>query len=173
MHKVTGDLFKFEADACCITTNGFVTSNGNAVMGRGCAKTASDRDPEIKKLLGSFLRKGGNCTRVIKKYPTRTLVAFPVKPETLNYFTHKHEVVSHAQNKYKLGDVVPGFHAVADLAIIEKSAIQLVSLANALNWKKVVLPRPGCGAGELNWSQVKPILEEHLDDRFYVITFGE
>jgi hypothetical protein len=36
----------------------------------------------------------------------------------------------------------------------------------------VVLPRPGCGAGELDWTRfVRPALTALLDDRFVAITF--
>lgn len=57
------------------------------------------------------------------------------------------------------------------LDVISRSCEQLIELTNKLGFSKVVLPRPGCGAGELNYYQdVQPILQK-LDGRFYVITF--
>ena len=57
----------------------------------------------------------------------------------------------------------------ADLELIRKSAEQLVEISQYC--ERVLIPRPGCGNGQLNWEEVKPILEEILDDRFYVISF--
>ena len=41
---------------------------------------------------------------------------------------------------------------------------------DAYGWETVVLPRLGCGLGQLRWDDVKPILERYLDDRFIVLT---
>lgn len=59
----------------------------------------------------------------------------------------------------------------ADIQLIEKSAKQIAMLASLMNWHTVIIPRPGCGSGRLKWADVKPILEEHLDDRFSIISF--
>lgn len=59
---------------------------------------------------------------------------------------------------------------VPDLHLIERSCRELVELANQQDWSKVVLPRPGCGGGGLDWQQVRPLLARHLDERFHVIT---
>ena len=58
-----------------------------------------------------------------------------------------------------------------DIEIIKQSAYQLVELADSNPWNTIVLPRPGCGAGELSWEQVEPVLANILDDRFKVITY--
>jgi len=73
----------------------------------------------------------------------------------------------------EIGVVRPGFLAKADLDIIVKSAKELVKLTDDEGYKSVVLPRPGCGAGELKWEDVKPHLEEIFDDRFFIITYEE
>jgi len=55
--------------------------------------------------------------------------------------------------------------------LIRQSARQLVEMADKFGWGSVVLPRPGCGNGGLDWDDVRPILEAILDDRFTVVTF--
>ena len=47
---------------------------------------------------------------------------------------------------------------------------ELVILSDENGYNKVLLPRPGCGHGGLNWERdVKPLLQERLDDRFIVV----
>jgi O-acetyl-ADP-ribose deacetylase (regulator of RNase III) len=169
MKEIRGNLFDCHADVICITTNGFVTTRGEAVMGMGCAKAAAERWPGLRRQLGGLIRKYGNRPMIVGKTPQYRVVSFPVKPvSVINDGTN---VVSHAAAKYVAGNVVPGFHAIADLDTIEKSALQLVEMANKFGWTRVVIPRPGCGAGELDWADVKPVLEGILDDRFRIITY--
>ena len=61
---------------------------------------------------------------------------------------------------------------VPDLRLIARSAAELVALATELGWSAVALPRPGCGGGGLEWSEVRPVLAPLLDDRFLVVTAG-
>lgn len=176
-------------DAICITTNGFVKRNGYAVMGRGCARAAAEKEPQLAVILGHLIKTNG-AHKVHRLYEfahpgsnnnfTFDLLAFPVKPAgiylgpaLIKEFPDYPErfIVKHMRNKFCAGDTVPGWACKAELSIISHSASQLADLANEYGWDVVVLPRPGCGAGELKWSQVKPVLEQHLDDRFYAITY--
>lgn len=156
MLEKRGDLWTFQVDYRCITTNGFVKKNGEAVMGRGCAKQAATRWPGLPRVLGDLIHEYGNVTQEIG-YSTLTdgeikhcawdLVSFPVK--------------HHWREK-------------ADLALIERSAHQLVELVNEEpdpDEVEVVIPRPGCGNGQLDWEDVEPVIEPILDDRFTIITY--
>ena len=131
-------------DVLCITTNGFVKSNGECVMGRGIAKEAKLRFPSIPKVLGLGIRKYGNRCMKLAKVNDTHLVSFVVKH---NWWEE------------------------ADIELIKKSCLEITEMADKFSWKKVLLPRPGCGNGWLKWNDVKPILEELLDDRFDVISF--
>jgi hypothetical protein len=159
VNDVTGDLWTYLVaagfgGARVITTNGFVKSNGECVMGRGCAREARDRWPWLPRQLGSDLAACGNH---VFRYPLISdgfdLVTFPVKPE-----------------RGSSGE--PGWKAKAELWLIRQSARELVVLADSHRWSFVVLPRPGCGNGQLDYADVRPVLEPILDDRFHVITFA-
>lgn len=148
MIEVTGNLWEYPCDARVITTNGTIKKNGACVMGRGCAKEALDRYPLIDFYLGMLVNTYGNRVQVISnfsgyqpKHPA--MVAYPVKD---NWW----------ENAY--------------LSIIQQSAVDLLALADEFKWQTVVLPRPGCGNGNLSWELVKPMIT-FLDDRFHVITF--
>lgn len=168
MIEIRGNLFDQKADVLCITTNGFVKSDGRSVMGRGCALEASRRWPDLPAVLGQMIRAHGNHVHWLAPgHPG--LVSFPVKPVSVVY--DGRNAVRHMVSKFKIGDTVPGWAAIADPAVIEQSARELAALATKTDWKKVVLPRPGCGAGELKWENVRNILSPILDDRFAVITF--
>lgn len=60
--------------------------------------------------------------------------------------------------------------SLPDPALIRRSASELRDLTDLHGWDRVVVPRPGCGGGGLDWRQVAPILAEHLDDRFQILT---
>lgn len=172
MREAKGNLLAMDCDALCITTNGFVKANGECVMGRGIAKQVQKYLPNIPKDLGKLIKTGGNRVHLI--YPERrdenipAVISFPVKPVNKVCESHN-DYVSHMN--FKIGDIIAGWACKADPAIIEQSAIQLVELANQYDWETILLPRAGCGAGELNWQDIKPILDSVLDDRFTAVTF--
>lgn len=147
MHEVVGNLWTYQpADARVITTNGTRKSNGAAVMGRGCAKEALTRWPGVDKTLGEELRDNGNHVHLLfHDLLGGDLVSFPVKH---NWWEK------------------------ADPNLIERSAHELVALADTQEWAVVLVPRPGSGNGGLDYeTQVRPIVNATLDDRFFVITF--
>lgn len=171
MREAKGNIFDVDCDAVCITTNGFVKTNGECVMGRGCALEASRIDPALPSILGNSIRINGNVTQIISERNGVALVAFPVKPGSI-VMDNPNQIVRHLQPRFSIGDVVPGWAAKTDINLILRSAEQLVHLADTYNWINVVLPQPGCGAGELTWdNEVKPRLASVLDDRFTCMTF--
>lgn len=154
MREVRGDLWELapEMGAVCITTNGDVKKNGEAVMGRGCALEAAQRFPLLPVLLGEHLQFDGNHVGV---FMNEDLENMPKHDYDLVTFPVKHH-----------------WRQRASLELILRSAKELVELAdpNNLGWTSVLLPRPGCGNGGLSWHIVGSALARVLDDRFTVIT---
>lgn len=171
MKEEYGDMLEMQCDALCVTTNGYVKKDGSCVMGRGIAKQIQSYFPSITKDLGKLIKTKGNNVHQIYQMndSTPAIISFPVKPVSKvceshdDYVSHKH---------FAIGQIIAGWACKADINIIIESAKQLVELANQHpEWESVLIPRAGCGAGELSWKDVKPILSEILDDRFIAVTF--
>ncbi len=170
MREAKGNMLLMECDALVITTNGFVKANGEAVMGRGIAKQISSALPWIAKRLGDVLKRIGNVPHELTTYNDIALVSFPVKPKSVIY--DGNNIVEHAKKQLGIGYSVLGFYAKADPELIVKSAKELVVLADAHpDWETILVPRFGCGAGELSWEDTKPLVEPILDDRFIACTY--
>lgn len=123
----------------CITTNGFVKKNGEAVMGAGIAFQAKNKFTGIAYAVGQGIKKYGNIPLVNIDY---RLITLPTK-------------IMWTQP--------------SDLSLIESSLKSLVKIADELKLEKIYLPRPGCGNGKRNWEkEVKPICLSLLDHRFIV-----
>jgi hypothetical protein len=171
MNLIYGNLWDQECDALCITTNGFIKRDGSNVMGRGCAKEAAEWDPGLPHRLGTMIQEHGNrCLRLgrVDGAGSPWLVSFPVKPVHDTY--DGTNAVAHMAREYVEGARVPGWACKAKPDLILRSARQLRDMADKWKWEHVVLPRPGCGAGELHWDDVESILAPVLDDRFSVIS---
>lgn len=190
MKTIKGNIFSYtNADAICLTTNGFVKRSGAAVMGAGIAKQAKERWRFIDYTLGQAISLFGNKVNLltrqtedgifliepewsdgrIKDQVPYHIVNYPVKPASVECSLDKSNVIPRARRKYNPQETVPGFHAMADIDLIVDSAKRLIILADHCDWNTVILPRPGCGNGGLTWEGVGPILSRLLDNRFLVI----
>lgn len=142
------DLPENASHAVCVTTNGIVKANGKAVMGAGIAKEADDRF-SLAGLLGEYLRKYGNR-------------AFHMGAKT-NAKTGNQLSIITFPTKYD-------WREDSSLGLIQQSAENLIRICGNRNISKIYLPPVGCGKGRLDWeSQVCPLLEPMLDDRFTVV----
>jgi hypothetical protein len=147
MKEITGDLWDLheQGKTICITTNGIVNAKGECVMGRGIALQAKQKYPMLPKMIGDRIKEFGNEAFAIRLYGGREIATFPVKHH---------------------------WRDAADLKLITKSAVSMLNMADCHGWEEVYLPRPGCGNGRLQWSDVKPVLEAILDDRFTIVEIG-
>lgn len=96
---------------------------------------------------------------------------FPELPEILGVL-----VRAGGNHVYDLGNRLVSFPVEEtpwerpDPVLIERSCQELVALADTHDWEQVIVPRPGCGTGGLNWRDVRPILQRYFDDRFLVVS---
>lgn len=130
----------------CITTNCTVKWNGQAVMGKGCAKEAAQKIPGIAKHLGEFIDtfgpNAGYFAQVAPKEEwAHKVIVFPVKYQ---------------------------YWLSADLDLIRGSALWLRTDATINTNHIYILPRPGCGAGGRKWREVYPLVQD-LPDNVWVI----
>ncbi len=75
MLEECGDFWIVPADLRCITTNGALRRNGNAIMGKGVALEARRRYHDIEPILGSFINRYGNHVFSLGY----CLISFPTK----------------------------------------------------------------------------------------------
>ena len=142
MREIQGNIWDYHGKGywTVITTNGVVRKDGACVMGRGVAKQAAVRFPFFPYAVGKRIKEAGNYVHM---FPSFKLISFPVKH---NWWEK------------------------ADIALIEKSCKNLADRADIyVTLSEVYMVRPGCGNGQLDWKDVKPILEKYLNDRFVVV----
>lgn len=122
-----------------IPTNLQVKKNGEAVMGAGLAKQAAERYPDLPKELGKYMTYGG--LRRVHYLAFQNVLVFPTK------------------NHWK---------DPADLQLIKDMATDtadwLWSIAGDNLFVTLLVPKLGCGLGGLDWSVVKPLLQEAWKD---------
>ena len=76
MFEITGEIWEHAAaSVIVITTNGSLTADGRAIFGRGVARQAALRSPELAHKLGRLLKEKGN--RVFDL--DNGIVSFPVE----------------------------------------------------------------------------------------------
>ncbi|KKN23705.1 hypothetical protein LCGC14_0902300 [marine sediment metagenome] len=141
MREVKGNIWDFYDRGGWITipTNGSTRNDGKAVMGRGLALQANQRFKGFAGGLGHFLKDHGNVSHVNYIYRA---ITFPVKHHWMD---------------------------IADINLIEVSALTLPGILDRVELKEIYMVRVGCGNGKLDWKDVKPILEKYLDDRFIIV----
>lgn len=76
MKEIEGNLWDYAADnRVVVTTNGTVKLNGQCVMGRGVARDAAKKFPDLPKQLGGLIKEHGNHVYLLP----HGLISFPVK----------------------------------------------------------------------------------------------
>lgn len=131
-------------DLFLITTNPITRKDGAAVMGRGIAKEAATKFPEIQRSFGQLLesqdnRPHNNCDWICT-----------IDGQDVGYFMVKRH-----------------WAAKAELPIIEASVDNLWKWIEELAWERIDLNFPGIGNGGLDRELVLPIIQQ-LSDNVHV-----
>ncbi len=134
----TGNLWEANASHRAITTNGVVKADGRLVMGAGIAKQALDLYPGIDMVLGRYVKTYGNRCIILH---ADHIISFPTK--------------NHWRDK-------------SDISLIITSCKQIAEIADKFKISSIAIVKPGCQNGGLLWSDVRPVIEPLLDDRFIV-----
>lgn len=148
-----GDVFDKAADMLCVLTNQQVNKAGRNVMGAGQAWRAAQLFPGLARDIGA---------RILDGHPE-----FAVLGDYRRFDTGTYHLLAHFPTKVD-------WRLPASLELVEASARGLMAFLDSDVGKvvgSVLLPRPGCGLGGLDWeSQVRPLLEPILDARVLVCT---
>jgi hypothetical protein len=134
-----------------ISTNIGWKKDGSNPMGAGISAAVSRICKELPLWYGKRCMKYKSNTAVCL-YRKARLILFPTKPLNIDkpWMSWKSD---------------------SNLSLIRRSSIQLRKISEILSEREkydgeIVLPMVGCHNGNLSFSDVKPILEEYLDDRF-------
>lgn len=159
------DMFLEPADAIVLTTNGTTKKNGDAVMGRGVALQAARSWYGLQKLLGKKIAAKGNRVRLLTKTNAALpYLSLPRKNDPLIVAVPWHIVSFPVKHNW---------YDKADLELIETSCKQLKKLVERKGWKRILLPRPGCGNGSLSWKkEVRKVVKRYFgnSDQVVVVT---
>ena len=145
MKVIRGNLWDYHKEGkwIGITTNGTIKNNGDLVMGKGIALQAAKKFPKLPTMLAQHVNMNQNTPCA---FPEWKLFSFPTKNN---------------------------FFEPADLLLIEQSC-QLIRDYFELHYymndiDQLYLPKVGCGAGELSWPQVEPIVHAYLEDLVTIV----
>jgi hypothetical protein len=140
--------------AFAILTDGYVKKNGEAVLGRGIGLEARRRFPGLAKRLGKKLINQG-------RIPGNAGIDLGVGNHVTIVYGPKPWI---ATFPFKWV-----FFENADLQLIERSAYELIKLADNARLKNIYLPPIGDGH---EWAEVREILCPIFDDRFKICMRG-
>lgn len=158
MIEIIGDFWEEygnkEYDAIVCTINQEINSAGNLIMGKGIALEFKKRYPYLPSLFGERIVKG------------------QVKiPLVIHHCTEPSDLLDDTpyEDVYIVG-LPTKMHWKYDSPeeLVIDNCQKLKFIADFMDWTDILMTRPGCGNGNLDWHQLKTKL--NLDNRFKVIS---
>lgn len=169
MKEIKGDIWSFHKDNnwVVIPTNGNVTKLTEAVMGKGLALQAKKKFPELPRELGEKLAYYGNTVNIFPKY---RLITVPTKQDFKEDSTL--DLLTKSLNELKICLdflFMENFSSTIAECLFDKNGDVIIEQVKKVN--AVYIPQLGCGAGHLNWKDVKKLITKTLkDDRIVLVS---
>lgn len=157
MREIKGDILSIKevngkpVVGVCFTSNAIVTREGKAVMGAGVAKYFKDNFNGLDVALGKI--KSRTMNNVVTD---------------LGYWDRgedKHRIIAFPTKNHWKNDSIP--------ALIKMSCLRLKNLIDSdvrLQKGVILLPRPGCDNGGLDWEEIKDDVIKRLPNNVVIIT---
>lgn len=174
MYQLEGDIWQLamKTDAVVIPTNIGWKSDGKNVMGRGLAREAARRWPELPAVYGQFCQTYRAATPIMMFRPPngrwcRMLLLFPVKP------LNREQPYLSWRQEASIELIAYHTRALANFATQYAEATSPPTYPFLEeNASRILVPSVGCGNGGLDESSVLPLLCEHLTlPCFYHVRF--
>jgi hypothetical protein len=190
LKEIKGNIWDFigRSNVICITINLYFKNDKN-IMGAGIAKEAKERYPELPHNVAFIYDNFGFDTHILMtEHLTKMknniltginithIIGFPTKPAWVRVNKTRSNILPYYRTLPFVfaGKDIPGYMGYSDLELIKKSAKYLkkkIELAGF--WNRVILPKPGCSHGGLQWNNVKEALKEIGLYQMKEITFIE
>ena len=143
MLEKEGYIWHSDPDVICIPTSSDIDEDGRLEMKDNTALEAKETDNNVPYYFARHIINRGNTPCLFMRDTKPHFCSLPVKF---------------------------GGEGDFNIELIVQSVKLMLGIVNHYNFTEIVLPRPGCGKGSfLDWkSEVKPLIEPLLDDRFTV-----
>lgn len=139
MRLINGNIWQYELDYICVTTNSIIKPNGRLVMGAGFAKDAASKVKNLDYHFGKEIIKKGANSQIYGLVAVGKYIAF--------------------QTKIHFKDKSP-------LPVVEKSCTMLKRLAEKYPDKTFGLVFPAINNGGRSKEEIMPLLEILPDNVF-------
>lgn len=138
-------------DGIVCTINQMIKKDGCLIMGAGIAKQFAEKFPKLPEIWGDHVQNKQSYITTI--------------------FTPLNKLGYENQDKYVIGlPTKIHFAYNSDIGVIKNSCAVLRAGIEALGLQKVLMPKPGCGLGKLEWDNVKSEIESFLNsDKIVVV----
>jgi hypothetical protein len=166
MQYATGNIWDYYDRGfwAVIPTNHGWNSKGYNVMGRGLAKQAADKFPDLPRQYGASNRRDARA---------QALMVFIIADMRLIMFPTKALNLAAPHLSWKADSTLPMIEACSrylrEWIILRTTDSSLRAIGGEHVDAPVAIPLVGCGEGRLNRTDVLPILERYFGDRDDVV----